>query len=610
MTRKPDHFSHGFGAMMRAAAGFKYRLIVLALCMISCAAMTVVFAFNVTLTTREKTLVAWHVRADAAMLAPLPTMRTFQVAWHGREYVTNADEVRSSDEVNAAWAKAVRRCGAAAILGACAGVFLAFLGYRRIAARGREIVGDKHLRGALVADEKELADAAEKVAKGKSERGPFAHLGGVPIPRHLEPRNFLIAGTVGAGKTTAMRQLLDTADARGEAVVLHDPSGDLVSCYYRPDRGDVILNPYTAQAAAWDTFADVHTRGDAQLIAESIAQPKQGQRDIEWLGYVRDYVADAIWALKTTGRGTTDELLRVLGFSDKDALAALVDRMPSRRMFERGAERATASVVFGLPAVLNVLAAQRWKPGAGGVFSWTRWAEQVDEGGAMPWVFLGAPERQFPVVRALITAHVNVAAANLLSLDPYRKGRRVWVMLDEFASLPAMESIPRLSAQGRKYGTALVIGIQSPSQLVETYGREAANTLVTTAGTQLILRLPGGESAQWASRQLGRQEVERRMENDTFDTEESHARSNVGVTREVRDLVLDSEVAGLQDLHGFLALPAVGVGRVVIPTSHLSRPRSAGLQPADPDDLWLAHMGNFRGDSTPPTSGADPGFGL
>lgn len=605
MTRKPDHFSHGYGALMRRRAGLKYRLIEMALCMLVCASLAAPFAFMTMLTPTEVTFVGWHVKADVAMLAPLPKWRVVHVTWYGRTYIRKPAEVLAATHVNAAWEKAVTTCERAAILGALVGIIVGFFRWRWIAAQGKEIIGDKHLRGATVQTEKELTKAAANVAASKNEVPPFARIGDVPIPRHLEPRNFLIAGTVGAGKTTAIRQLLDAAEKRNEAAIVYDPSGDLAAAYYRADRGDVILNPYDSRAAVWDLFADVHVDSDAKLVAESIVQPKQGGRVNEWLVYLSDYIQDAMWSLKNYGRGTTEELIRALAYGDKASLAALVDGLPSRRYFEPGAEKATASIVFGLPGALRILSSLRRSPGSGGVFSWTQWASAIDgKSNARPWVFLGAPARQFTVVRSLVTAALEVAAANLLSLDP-KVPRRVWLVIDEFASLPVMDAVPRLADQGRKFGYSLVIGIQSPSQLDANYGQSSAATIVNNAGIQLILRLPGGDAARWACGQLGRQEVERRQENDTYDTEDAHARSNVSVSREVRDLVLDSEIASLPDLHGFLRVPAAGVGRVVIPTAHLARPSDQGKYPADPNDLWLSHMHGLKGHDGGPAPGED-----
>lgn len=598
MTRKPDHFSHGFGALLRALAGLKYRATVAVSCPIIGAVVAGVltwFGHVAVVGAIAGTIVSflWYSQIAALGKKIVDDKALHAMAGFGFRVVV----VASCAVCGAIVASVLAWSGHPFIFGAVVGVVASFFVLPQIDTLGKGIVGDKHLRGAMVATEQELTEAAKNVAASKSEVPPFAQIGSVPIPRYVEPQNFLVAGTVGAGKTTAMRQLLDAAETRCEPAIVYDPKGDLVATYYRADRGDVILNPYDSRAAVWDLFADVHEDADAKLVAESIVQPKQGGRPNEWLGYLSSYIQDAIWALKDSGRGTTEELLRALAYSDKASLAALVDGLPSRRFFEPGAERATASIVFGLPDALRILTSLRRMPGASGTFSWTRWATGIDDHACVsPWVFLGAPARQFTIVRSLVTAAMEVAAANLLSLDPHVP-RRVWLAIDEFSSLPVMDAVPRLAEQGRQFGYSLVIGIQSPSQLIANYGQSAAATLVNNAGTQLILRLPGGDAARWACAQFGRQEVERRQENDTYDTEDVHARSNVSVSREVRDLVLDSEVASLPALHGFLRVPDVGVGRVVIPTAHLNRPRDREKYAADRNDLWLDHMHGLKGDA-------------
>lgn len=614
MTTKRETFSHGYGAALRALAGFKHRVMIVGICGLVGAFLAGYAVHRVTLSEQDRTFIGWRMEARLRAWAPTAQMRRVVVDWQGQKFASSPSEMLAWEPGIAAENRAIGRWSIALLVGSLIGVVMSGGLLRGIYAKGATMTQDRHLRGAAVMSEVELAERAKAVSKDAGEAGPLALLGGVPIPRKLEPRNFLIAGTVGAGKTTAIRQLADAAAQRGEATVIYDPSGDLVASYYDASRGDVILNPYDDRAAVWDLFAEVDTWPDAKLVAASLVQPAPGQKPDEWTAYTRDLVGDVIWKLKTTGRGSVEELLRVLGFAEKSELAELLDDTPSRRYFEAGADRATASAIFGLPGALAVLANLRRESGTGGRFSWSAWARGIDGGtGRRPWVFMGAPERQFSSVRPLIAAWVNCAAANVLDLAP-NPDRRVWLMVDEFASLPAMEAVPRLAAQGRKYGAALVIGIQSPSQLQEAYGHEGAATLAANAGTQLVLRLPGGDAARWATAQLGRQEIERRQANDQYETEDAADRSSITITREVRDLVLDSEVAELPDLAGFLRVPAAGVGRVTIPTAHLQRPRGAALVPVDPGALWMAKMPRPRPASVPapdaPAAPADLDFGL
>src|SRR3546814_5752797 len=64
-------------------------------------------------------------------------------------------------------------------------------------------------------------------------------------------------GTTGSGKTTALRQLLDGIEARGDASLVYDTSGEFIANYYRPERGDVILNPFDDRCAFWTPFAEI-----------------------------------------------------------------------------------------------------------------------------------------------------------------------------------------------------------------------------------------------------------------------------------------------------------------------------------------------------------------
>src|SRR3546814_12370159 len=73
-------------------------------------------------------------------------------------------------------------------------------------------------------------------------------------------------GTTGSGKTTALRQLLDGIEARGDASLVYDTSGEFIAHYYRPERGDVILNPFDDRCAFWTPFAEIaHPAASARL---------------------------------------------------------------------------------------------------------------------------------------------------------------------------------------------------------------------------------------------------------------------------------------------------------------------------------------------------------
>jgi hypothetical protein len=103
--------------------------------------------------------------------------------------------------------------------------------------RGRKAALDRIVAGTEIVTERQLRNLTRRATNERSLR-----IATVGIPAWLECRHFAIMGTTGAGKTTVLRQMLDKVEARGEPALVYDTSGEFVAHYYRPERGDVILN--------------------------------------------------------------------------------------------------------------------------------------------------------------------------------------------------------------------------------------------------------------------------------------------------------------------------------------------------------------------------------
>ena len=58
-----------------------------------------------------------------------------------------------------------------------------------------------------------------------------------------ESSHFLLMGDTGTGKSSLIRQLLQQVADRDEAAIVYDPALEFTPQFYRPERGDRILNP-------------------------------------------------------------------------------------------------------------------------------------------------------------------------------------------------------------------------------------------------------------------------------------------------------------------------------------------------------------------------------
>jgi len=112
-------------------------------------------------------------------------------------------------------------------------------------------------------------EAALRPPKSIAGRG---HHGGIAIPQADETKHFKLIGTTGTGKSTAIRELLGGAIARGDRAVFADPTADISSTFTIANRGDIVLNPLEPHSAKWDLFAEIENSFDVEQLAEPLSQ--------------------------------------------------------------------------------------------------------------------------------------------------------------------------------------------------------------------------------------------------------------------------------------------------------------------------------------------------
>jgi len=435
-------------------------------------------------------------------------------------------------------------------------------------AEGQAVSRDRTLRGAEVID---AALLAKRVRVGAG--APPVRIGGVPIAQGEEARHFLFAGATGTGKTTAIFAMLDEVERRGQHAFVHDVDGSYVARYYRPERGDLILNPFDARCARWDPFDDVRSPSDADRLAGFIVAKPAGNSsgDDVWYDQARIVVGAVIRRLWESGRGTLPALIRALRDMTPEELGELTRGTEAARVFQKDADRATASVLFCLSEAVKILGALR-QTGDGPALSFDDFYESLPAiEGAKPWIFLASRKRNFAAAKPLLGCWLDCAVAAILD-RPIRGAPRAWLVLDELPALPRANGLLTLLPEGRKFGAAVVIAFQAIGQLRETYGPHASSTIVGQAGTQLVMRLGDPESTTWASQLLGRSEVEEHRASASLDTDALSDKGSLSASRQTKPIVLDSEIGQLAPLTGFLRLSGLPVAKVAINRAHMTRP--------------------------------------
>ena len=501
-----------------------------------------------------------------------------------RETMSASDVANGADFASAFhWLFATLFIGAG--LGLGLGVYVIKLLRRTMVDQGQDTMSDRVLAGTRVTDEAALAGFTSAQAFG----GELA-IGAIPLPRRIETRHFAFLGTTGSGKTTALRQMLDGIEARGEAALVYDTSGEFIAHYYRPERGDIILNPFDARCAFWSPFDEISHPADADRIARQLVSETSSQDDDVWLETSRILVANMLRSLWAEGNCNLEALLEALQVKSKEQLKQWLLHTSSARTFADDADRATGSVLFMLAKAANLIQFLRVDDGTAERFAFRDFIAGLDaRPGAKPWIFVPRKEDYFEASKPLMACWLECAASAVLGLPPSPE-RRIWFILDELADLPKVDNLARLLPEGRKFGAAIVLTFQALGQMRNRYGTNIAEAMLACCNTKLFLQTVDRETRAWASHTIGDCEVELRSSTDTLSFGGDVPRTTLNTQRQFRPAVLESELR-LEPHHGFLLLPdGLPVARIRLTADHITThgaPTHPGFIPGDADaTLW------------------------
>jgi hypothetical protein len=159
---------------------------------------------------------------------------------------------------------------------------------RLIATRKRS-PDHTHRRGAVVG-----SSPATPGTQPADHPTPPITLAGSAVAVTDETKHFKLIGTTGSGKSTAIREVLRTALARGDRALIADPDGGYLRRFYQPDRGDLILNPFDARSARWDLFGELRDPYDADQLARALIPDTGDASGREWRAYARTFLSSLL----------------------------------------------------------------------------------------------------------------------------------------------------------------------------------------------------------------------------------------------------------------------------------------------------------------------------
>ena len=192
---------------------------------------------------------------------------------------------------------------------------------------GQGVKEDKHISGTDI----KTADAVKSLLKQQKLLGNF-YVGKMPIIKDSETKHFLVTGSTGSGKTNLINNLApQIAQNRHPAIVI-DQTGEMISKYYDPLRGDIIFNPLDDRSHSWDFWTDNEDNHGSTSRLEKLAKVlfKYGKRKNNHGDPFWDNSAEVIFCscakylIRTENKSITELQKMLSSFSRKELYDLLV----------------------------------------------------------------------------------------------------------------------------------------------------------------------------------------------------------------------------------------------------------------------------------------------
>ena len=332
----------------------------------------------------------------------------------------------------------------------------------------------------------------------KEGRAGISISGSKSFPFERENQNILLVGSSGSGKTQIMFPIVDQVFKRGDKAIILDEKGTYLQSY-AGQAGVELLAVWDKRSIDWQLSLDIKTPIDCKKFAEIVIPP--GNQPA--LNTARDIFEAVIMYLHVKGDpwGWSDvwqtvskdrnELTYLLhGYGDGHGVKALTGDPKS------------ADAVYDTLITQMRKGAIRWYAKA-----WTNKGVSLKQWlhGASKLLIIGGTVQYDDLAKETANIATELMINEIVSLAD-GPNRRIWLFIDELATLKKLEVLLDKFTLGRPKGLCVVAGIKDIGEIERLYGGGVSETIAKTFSTMILLKC-SGETSQWASKVLGKQEI-------------------------------------------------------------------------------------------------------
>lgn len=412
---------------------------------------------------------------------------------------------------------------------------------------GKKESEDEFISGMTLTDKPKEVNRLLKKAGEKSD----LQIGGLNMVRNAEVMNFLIHGTIGVGKSTLIRWLLDYIRRRGDRAIVYDSGGTFIETHY-DERVDKILNAHDSRCENWVLWREARDVVDYENMTAAL-MPVEGDSDPFWVSSSRTIFSDTAMQFASRPDRSIETFLKTCLSIDLKSLREFLKNTPSANLVEEKIEKTAISI---RSVLTNYAKSLRYLQGLDKEgkpeFSIREWMTDAQYNSS--WLFISTTARHRKAVRPLISMWLSLATLLLQSMGE-NSDRRVWFVGDEIASLQKIPEFNETLAEARKFGGCFVLGIQNIPQLVHIYGREMAKAIFDLLNTRAYGRSPSAEVAKMVEEELGHQRRREAREQNSYGLDQ--VRDGISISKDkVNEPIVDyDQIMKMPNLRFYVRLP-------------------------------------------------------
>ncbi|CAM3671313.1 putative conjugative transfer protein TraD (plasmid) [Legionella longbeachae NSW150] len=446
-----------------------------------------------------------------------------------------------------------RKAQISLIFGGAVYLLITLLFSRFFIKLGEKYTKDQFISGTRLADSpKETIKSVNESQRGASE---IKLLNRLPMPKFSEKQGMLFHGTTGAGKTQAMMMLLEQIRALGEPAIIYDKECT-IKPYFFDECIDVELNPVSKLCANWKMWRECANPLEFGSFATYLIPKSVQGSDPFWVDSARTIFTSMAWKIRDYAEKDPVFLLQLLLTTSLEEIRNILKGTESENLVSKEIEKTAISIKSVLATYTKALRFLEGLEKSGKEdFSIKEWIENTADPKKYNkgWLFITSRSKYHKEIKPLISLWLGLAMQGVQSLAANNKGR-IWLVMDELASLHRLETISDTLADIRKFGGCVAIGIQSIAQLDFIYGTHEAGAIADLLNTSIYFRSPKSKVAKWVSEDLGPQVINEMKESQSYGPDSVRDGNTVGSQRTKRNTVEEGDIMTLDDMECYVRL--------------------------------------------------------